>query len=167
MGIDVIKRIVLFVVLLVMQALVLNHVHLFDCAIPLLYVYLVLLFPRNFPKWALLLWSFALGLCADTFTNTPGLAAASATLMGMAQPFVLEFFVPRDSADDLEPGMRSLGMASFIYYTVILVLLFCLAFFSLEAFSFFNWQQWLLNVGSSTVLTVVLILVIENVRKSW
>jgi rod shape-determining protein MreD len=165
MGIDLFKRILFFAILLVAQALVLNHVHLFDCAIPLLYVYLVLLFPRNFPKWAILLWSFALGLGVDTFTNTPGLAAASMTLLGAIQPYMFEAFVPRDSAEDLEPGMRSLGFSSFALYALALVFIYCLAYFSLEAFNFFNWQQWLLCIGCSTALTLLLILVIENIRK--
>ena len=79
MALDLLKRLLFFAILLVAQALVLNHIHLFNCATPLLYVYLVLLFPRNFPKWAILLWSFALGLCVDSFTNTPGVAAGSMT----------------------------------------------------------------------------------------
>ena len=39
MAIDLIKRITLFVSLCLVQALVLNQIHLFDCATPLLYVY--------------------------------------------------------------------------------------------------------------------------------
>jgi len=165
MGVGLIKRIVLFAVLLVVQALVLNHIHLFNCATPLLYVYLVLLFPRNFPKWAILLWSFALGLCVDTFSNTPGVAAGSMTLIGAIQPYLFEVFVPRDSAEDLEPGMRTVGVASFSYYTIIMVFIYCGAFFTLETFNFFNWAQWLMNIGGSMALTVVMILVIENIRR--
>ena len=98
MALDLFKRLLFFAVLLVVQALVLNHIHLFNCATPLLYVYLVLLFPRNFPKWAILLWSFALGLCVDTFTNTPGVAAGAMTLIGVLQPYIFEPFIPRDGA---------------------------------------------------------------------
>lgn len=61
--------------------------------------------------------------------------------------------------------MRSLGVSKFIFYTIILVFLYTLAFFSLEAFNFFNWMQWLLCISTSTLLTVVLILVIENLRR--
>ena len=61
--------------------------------------------------------------------------------------------------------MRSLGVSKFIFYTIILVFLYTLAFFSLEAFNFFNWLQWLLCISTSTLLTVVLILVIENLRR--
>ena len=70
MSIDQVKRIVLFVILVLVQGLVLNHIHLFDCATPLLYIILVIHFRRNQPRWSALLWSFALGLCVDVFANT-------------------------------------------------------------------------------------------------
>ena len=165
MSTDFLKRLGLFFVFLLSQAVLLGRIHLFNCATPLLYVYLVLLFPRNFPKWAILLWSFALGLCVDSFTNTPGVAAGSMTLIGALQPYIFEPFIPRDSAEDLEPGMRTLGVTSFVYYTIIMVLIYCLAYFTLETFNFFNWIQWLMSIGGSTILTVVLILVIENIRR--
>ena len=162
---DLINRIVTFLVFLVVQVLVLNHIHLFGVATPLLYVYFVLLFRRNHPKCAILMWSFFLGLCIDVFSNTPGVAAGSMTLVALFQPYVLEPFLTRDSEDNLKPGMRSLGVSKFIFYTIILVFLYTLAFFSLEAFNFFNWMQWLLCISTSTLLTVVLILVIENLRR--
>ena len=163
---DLIQRIVAFVVLVVVQALVLNHIHLFGVATPLFYVYFVLLFRRNHPKWIILLTSFLLGLCIDVFSNTPGLAAASTTFLAVLQPYILEPFIPRDSEENLKPGMRTLGIGRFIYYTVFMVFLYNLVFFSLEAFTFFNWLQWLLSIGGSTLLTVVLILVVENLRRS-
>ena len=152
MNIDLLRSILLFAVLLIVQALVLNHIHLFDCATPLLYVYLALLFRRNYP-------------CVDVFSNTPGVGAASMTFLGLIQPYLLALFVPRDSPDDLAPSMRSLGVTKFIYYTIISVFIYCIVFFTLETFNFFNWMQWLLCIGGSTVITVVLILVIENLRK--
>lgn len=165
MGIDLIKRILIFLVICLAQVLVLNHIHLLGCATPLLYIYIVLLFKRNYPKWAILLWCFAIGLCIDTFSNTPGIGAASMTLLGLLQPYILEPFIPRDSEENLEPGMKSLGVSSFVYYTIICVFIYNTTFFSLEAFNFYNWQQWLAYIAGSTILTSILILVIENLRR--
>ena len=114
---------------------------------------------------ARLLWSFFLGIFIDMFSNTPGVAASSATFIGLLQPYLLNLFSPRDSSDDMMPTMKSLGVARYVYYTIICVFIFNLLFFTVEMFSFFNWLQWALNICGSTVLTVVLILVIENVRK--
>ena len=164
MNLNFIRNIVFFIILLVVQVLVLNHIRLFGCATPLLYTYLVLPMQRNQAKWATLVWCFALGLAVDIFANTPGVAAASMTLAALVQPYLLELFVPRDSADDLTPSFRTLGVSKFVSYTIILVLISCLSFFTLEAFNLYNWTQWLMSIVGSTALTVVLILVIENVR---
>ncbi len=151
-------------VFVVMQAMILGRIHLFNIATPLLYIYFVAMIPRNYPKWATLLWSFALGLAVDTFANTPGVAAASMTLAGLIQPYLLELFVPRDSASDLCPSMRTMGVAKFTYYIVILTVVYCLVFFLLDAFSFAWIVEWALCVVSSSALTLLLIITIESFR---
>ncbi len=165
MNIEVIRHFFTFLILCLVQALVLNHINLLGCATPLLYVYFIMLFRRNFPKWAILLWSFFIGLCIDVFSNTPGVAAASSTFLGLLQPYLLNLFIQRDSPDDMLPTMKSLGVAKYVYYTIICVFTYNVIFFTIESFNFFNWLQWLMDIGGSTVLTVILILVIENVRK--
>lgn len=165
MKIEVIRHFFTFIILCIVQVLVLNHIELFGCATPFLYVYFIMLFRRGFPRWAVLFWSFFLGIFIDMFSNTPGVAASSATFIGLLQPYLLNLFAPRDSSDDMMPTMKSLGVARYVYYTIICVFIFNLLFFTVEMFSFFNWLQWALNICGSTVLTVVLILVIENVRK--
>ena len=161
---DILKRAVLFIVFALAQAVVLGRIHLFGCATPLLYVYFVISFERNYPKWAILLWSFLLGLLIDTFSNTPGLTAASLTLVAVVQPYYLELFVPRDSVDNLKPSMATIGPLKYSYYVCTLVLLYCLIFYSLELFNFFNWMEWLMCVGGSTVVTLILIFTFEIAR---
>lgn len=165
MSIDLMKRLGIFVVLVLVQGLVFNHIHLFNCATPLLYIIMVLHFRRNHPRWAVLLWCFMMGLCIDVFANTPGVAAASMTLVGLLQPYLFELFVPRDSADGLEPSVRTIGMGSYFLYVLIIVLVYNLLFFTLETFNFFNWMQWLMCIVGSTVITMVMVMAIEGFRK--
>jgi rod shape-determining protein MreD len=165
MNIDFLRRLLLFLVLLLVQALVLNHIHLFGCATPLLYVYFVISFPRGYPKWGILLWSFFMGLGVDMFSNTPGVAASSLTLLGLLQPYLLELFTTRDSDEDLQPSIYAMGMARYTYYALLLTFAYCLVFFTVETFSFFNWLQWLLSIVFSSLLTFLLVLVIDNFRK--
>ena len=166
MNIGILKGIGGFGLLLLAQALVFNRIHLFDCATPLLYVYIATLFRRDFPRWLILVACFLMGLCVDIFSNTPGLAAASMTFIGLLQPYLLMLFLPRKSVEDLDlaPSMRSLGMERFIWYAVIIVFLYCLVFFALEAFDFDNWLHWIMNVGGSFAITSVLLLTIEFFR---
>lgn len=165
MALGFVSRIFMFVALCLTQVLVFNHVHLFHCATPFIYIYMVLLFPHNYPRWAALLWSFAMGLTVDTFSNTPGVAAASLTLVGVIQPYFYSLFVQRDAPEDISPSISTMGFAKFTFFVFVLVLVYCTAFFSLEAFSFFNWLLWLECIGGSTLLTVILIVAIESVRK--
>ena len=161
MSIELLKRALLFVVFVLAQALVLGRVHLFHCATPLLYVYFVTMFPRNYPKWGVLTWAFAMGLTIDIFSNTPGLAAASLTAIAAIQPYFYELFVPRDSAESLEPSLVNLGPTKYSYYIVILVTLYCLLFFTLEMFSFDNLMEWLMCVTGSALITLALIFTFE------
>ena len=165
MAIDTLRRLLLVCVLCLAQALVLNHIRLLGCATPLLYVYMVLAFPLGYPKWALLLWCFGLGLAVDAFTNTPGVASASLTLLGAVQPYFFALFVQRDAPEDLRPSVASIGRLKFSFYVSALVVLYCLVFFLLEMFSFFHWLRWLECAGGSALLTIVLVLAIESVRK--
>lgn len=159
-----VERLILFVILFLVQVLVLNHVFLFQVATPLLYVFFAITFRRGTPKWMILLWSFALGLLIDIFSNTPGLAAGCMTLIGFVQPYLLEPLVPRDSAENLKVSAATLGVNKFATLCVILVTFYCLLFFGLEAFTFFDWQSWLLRAGSSALVTLVLMIAVESIR---
>ena len=159
-----VNRLVMFVVLLVVQVLVLNHVWLLNVATPLLYVYFAITFPRNTEKGEVLGWCFFLGLLIDIFSNTPGLAAGTLTLIGMTQTYLVELFVPRDSVENLEVSAATLGWGKFSMLSGILILVYCLLFFILEAFNFFDWQLWILRAVCSAVLTLLLMLAIESVR---
>lgn len=161
---SIINRLIMFVALLLVQVLILNRVWLFNVATPLLYVYFVISFPRNSAKGEILAWSFFLGLMVDLFSNTPGMASGTMTLVALLQPYLLELYVPRDSAENMEVTSATLGWTKFLTFCTILTLLYCLVFFILEAFNFFEWQLWLLRAVCSTVLTMVLILAIDSVR---
>ena len=165
MNIDFLKRLLWFTVLVMVQVFVLNHIHLFAIATPLLYIYFILLFPRNYPQWAIMLWAFIMGLTIDVFTNTPGITAGSLTLLAALQPFILHLFIPRDSSENFQAGLDTLSVPQYTWYVFILTIIYSFIFFSLEMFSFFNVVEWLQCIGGSTLLTLVLILVVENLRR--
>ena len=165
MTIEILKRILLFAILCLVQVLVLNHIRLFACATPLLYVYFVLKMDRDSSRWGIMLWGLALGLTIDIFSNTPGLAAGTMTLLAFLQPALLSLFTQRETDDNLHPAMKTMGSGKFIYYTTLCVLLYCTVFFTLEAFNFFNLLQWVKNIIGSTILTTVLILCVENLNR--
>ena len=159
-----IERVIMFVVLLLVQVLILNNIHLFQVATPLLYLFFVITFRRGMPKWIILTYSFLLGLLLDIFTNTPGLAAGTMTLIAVIQPYLLETLTPRDSAENMRVSVSTMGFSKFVTFSAILVGIYCVVFFALEAFNFFDWQMWLLRAVSSALLTLLFVLAIESVR---
>ena len=161
---DILKRVLWFFLFVLAQVFVFGRIHLFHYATPLFYVYFVALFPRNYPKWSILVWSFLLGLVIDTFSNTPGLSSFSLTLIAAIQPYVFEIFVSREAAENLEPSAKAIGPLKYSAYISMLVFLYCVVFYTLEIFSFFNWEQWIVCVIGSTVLTLLLIATIEYTR---
>lgn len=165
MLINALHRLLLLVVLCLAQALVFNRIQIFNCATPLVYVYFAIIVPRGYPKWSALLWAFFMGLSVDMFNNTPGMASASMTLVAALQPYLLELFLPRDAEDNINASAAALGKANFALLASILVLIYCVVFFSLEAFSFFNWQHWLSCIGGSALLTLAMMFTFESVRK--
>ena len=161
---EYVERLIMALSLFLAQVLIMNHIHLFQVATPLIYIFFVVTFRRNTPKWIILTSSFVLGLLVDIFSNTPGLAAGSMTFIAMIQPYLMEMFTPRDSAENLEVSISTLGIGKFMIFSAVLLVVYCLVFFALEAFSFFNWQYWLACAGASSLLTFALMMAIESVR---
>lgn len=106
-----------------------------------------------------------MGLSVDMFANTPGLAAASMTLIGFIQPYILGLYLSEEDNADLMPGFSTLGTTKFATYAFILVTIYCIVFFSLEAFTGARWMDWLISIAGSLVLTLTFIFTIDSVRR--
>ena len=162
---DFIRLPLLFAALCALQVFVFNHVKLFGVAMPLFYVYFVIAMRKGMAKWAMLVWAFVMGITLDIFANTPGVCAASLTLAAMAQPSLLELFVTREGDSDFIPSRLAMGKKPFFNYVALFVVAYCMVFFTLEMFSFFNFLKWLECVLGSTVLTVALIMAVDSLRR--
>lgn len=165
MAIVFFKRLGWFWLLVFIQVLVLNHIHLMGYAMPFLYVYLILILNINISRSVLLLWGFFLGLAVDIFSNTPGMNAAATTFLAFMRPSLLTLFAPRDCAEDMEPGIRSMGFWLFFRYVLVGVALHQTVLLSIESFSFFDLGFLILEILSSVILTTCCVMAIEGVRK--
>lgn len=164
MTIDIIRRFILMAILVLIQALVLNRIHLFGYATPLLYLYFVISYRRNLPYWAGLTLAFVLGILMDSFTNTPGVASFSLTLVAFLQPKVLSLYLDEETEEDFKPSISTMGWTKYVTFAILLSLIFCICYFSLEAFSFYHLEQWGFTLAGSWVFTLIFILVIDFVR---
>ena len=62
-----------FVLLVLAQVLVINHIRLGGYVHPYIYLIFVMLLPINMPGWQLLFSGFGIGLVIDLFMGTPGM----------------------------------------------------------------------------------------------
>lgn len=137
-----------------LQVFVFNRIHLWGCITPMVAVYIVTLFPKNTSRNLLLIWAFCLGVALDFFSTTPGVASASLTATAFLQPWLLNRITTKDAPEDLVAGRLSLGGWRYFQYLLLITFFHHVLFFVLEAFSFFHYQDLLLSIGGSWLLTV-------------
>lgn len=155
-----------FVLLILLQATVFNHVHILGYATPLPYVYFLLLLSSDTPRWCFILLGFTMGLIIDLFSNTPGMAAASLCAVALFAPPLMRLSTPIDKDEDtITPSARTMKWGGFLQYALILSFLHCTLFFSIEAFTLRHWQTLLINIVGSTALTLLCIIAFELLRR--
>jgi rod shape-determining protein MreD len=159
---EILRHILRFIVLILVQGLILKNVEPLPGLNPFLYVLFILLLPIELPAWIGLLIAFVTGWCVDLFYGTPGMHTATCTFIGFLRPAVLRFMAPRDGYESgNQPTMQDMGRAWFLTYTIILVFSHHFILFFLEMFSFREFFSTLLRIIMSSAATVLLIIVTQ------
>lgn len=160
-----IKRIQWFILLTLLQALVLNHVHIGPYATPFLYIYFILKFNSGTDIKPLLLWSFFLGFTIDMLGNTPGLNASASVLTAFCRPRLLRILSTRDISENFEPGIRVMGAGPFFRYATAMTLIHTAMLNTIDFFSFVNPGTLAVKILTDTLITLVCVLCIDSVRR--
>ncbi|NBH92128.1 rod shape-determining protein MreD [Muribaculaceae bacterium Isolate-039 (Harlan)] len=150
-------------ILVLAQVIVFNHICLFNVAVPLVFIYLLVRLPITLSVNWMLTIGFFLGLIVDIFSDTYGMNTLACTIEAMMRKPILRLYVPRE--EDLtrpEPSMYSLGTATYLKYLLTLTLLYCSLIFLIEAFTFFNPVRLLLRIVFSTILSMALMIGIDS-----
>jgi hypothetical protein len=149
----------LFVVLVLVQVLILNNIQISGLINPYIYILFVLLLPFNIQGYLLLGFSFLIGITIDIFGNTPGIHAGATVLLGFIRPGLASLISSRELIEKgTTPNMAQLGVASFIKYVVISVLIHHLVLFFAETFSFSDILETILRWILSSLISILLIL---------
>ena len=157
-------RIRQIMIILALQVLVFDYIHLWGYATPLLGVMVVVYSPLSDNRVTNLVMSFLAGIVMDMFTNSPGVAAASMTLASFVQHPLLEMMVPKDSDENMLPSWHTMGMSSYSAYLAIMLAVYHVAYFVLEVFSFINPVDMIISIVSSYVLSFILAMSFELFR---
>lgn len=160
-AVDIIRDILLFVVLVLLQVLVLSRVYLFNIAVPFLYVLFIIKQPIGRNRFYVILSAFLLGITIDIFLNTPGVNAAAATIVATLRPLFLYLFYPKNEADSMVPGVKN-NTKLFIRYSVAMVLTHHTLLFLLDAMTVFDLKMAVIRIASSTLLTLILLIAVDS-----
>ncbi|MFV0378889.1 MAG: rod shape-determining protein MreD [Mangrovibacterium sp.] len=158
------KYAAIWVVLVLVQVLLLNHIQISGFINPYLYILFILILPFNTPKYLLLVLGFLLGLNIDIFSNTIGIHAAATTFLAFIRPSVINLISSRDVLEtNTVPRISTLGISWFLRYTIILVVSHHLFLFFVEVFTFHGVLYTLLRALISSFFTIVLVILSQYI----
>lgn len=157
----------LFLVLVPAQAVFFNNLVLFNVAVPLVFIYIIITLPVTYSPSLAMTIGFLTGLAIDILSDTPGVNALSCTILAFVRRPVFNLYVSSDNdLADQRPSLRTMGTAAFLKYALTMVVVYCTMVFSIEALQVFNLRLYLLRVGCSSVFTFIIIYAIACLTRS-
>lgn len=169
MGRTVITNIILFIVLVLAQVLICNHLILFGVAIPFVFIYFILALPMGISQNWLITLSFLIGFTVDIFSDTPGVNSLACTILAVLRNPVFYVYVPRDDKTKvMHPNISGLGWPVYCKYLMTMSFIFCFLTFCIEYFSFAHVKDILLLTLCSGIYTFAVNLAVASLadRKS-
>jgi len=152
-----IKYIVMFVVLVLVQVLIFNQVQFSGFFNPYVYILFIILLPLSTPRYAVLILGFILGLVIDIFSNSLGVHSAATVFIAYLRPVIIRLISNREDDKSDYPGLHQNKLIWFVSYVVIMVVLHHLLLFYLEVYTFANFFNTLYRVILSSVFTIIII----------
>ena len=153
-----------FIGLVIFQVLLFNNIQIVNVINPFLYIYFIIALPIHIHRISLIMIGFVLGLFIDIFSNTWGIHAMATTLIAYLRPYILRLVSTQEEQDRIMPRFRTMGM-NYLKYIVLVIFIHHLMLFWLEAFSLSYFWLVLVKALVSSLITFVLVLTLEKIRK--
>ncbi len=161
---SLISNILRFILFIMVQAMVLNHVPpLHQYVVPYLYYLFILWLPFSINRVVLLLTAFAFGLTLDYFTGTLGLHTAPCVLIAYLRPFLLGLIISQESKEIsyTEPSNRGMGFTLYALYIALLTFIHHAYLVFIEWLQFGDIVYFLGKTLSTTAVSLLLVLITE------
>ena len=161
---DLVKNIFRYSIFILVQVFILNKIpHLHRFIVPYLYFLFILWLPFTTSRMALLTIAFGTGLTLDYFELTPGLHAAACVLIAYVRPFIINLLIVKETTEINfhEPSPRGMGWAPYMVYAFVLTFLHHLYMTLLQWLQFGTFLDFLIKVGATTAISMLLILTVE------
>ncbi|MDE7381676.1 MAG: rod shape-determining protein MreD, partial [Muribaculaceae bacterium] len=128
---------VIFIILVLLQVLICNHIALFNVAIPFLFIFFIIRLPLGLGTNWLYTLSFFLGFFIDIFSDTLGVNSLASVLLASVKKPVFYAYIPRDDKTvNVMPCLATLGWIIYTKYLITMTTIFSFLVFSIEFFSF-------------------------------
>ena len=155
---------ILFFLLVFLQVLLFDNIHLFGFATPLLYIFFLIKLPVRMNRNLVMFLSALLGLVLDVFGNTLGLTMLVMVISGFLRYYLIKLFTPRDFVDDCIPSFDAFGKYLFLRYAGLISLIHITLLYLIESLTFFNPVLLFLRIVSSFTITFILIFAFESIN---
>lgn len=160
---SVFSYILLFVILVLVQALLMNHIVLFSSAVCFIFIYFLIKLPLGLSANLLLTLGFILGLSVDMLSDTPGLNALCCTILAsLKRPVFFAYEQHDDQKRNISPSIGTMGFFNFCKYTFSMAAIFCLLEFFVEFINFTDILGILIKAGASTLFTFLVMIAIDS-----
>jgi len=152
-----VKYVVMFFSLVLVQVLIFNQVQFSGFFNPYVYLLFIILLPLSTPRYAVLILAFVLGLIIDIFSNSLGVHSAATVFAAYLRPLVIRIISNREDDKSDYPGLNQNKLAWFINYVLIMVVLHHTVLFYLEVYTFANFLNTLYRVILSSLFSIIII----------
>lgn len=150
------------ILLVLLQVLLFNHLHLFDAINPMIYLLFFMIYPFENSQTLLIGLSFLLGFLIDFLSQTGGAHTIATLTSGFLRPLIIRntFGVTIETPQSFFSDIRKLNQSLFI---IVLVAIHHFIYFIL---AYFSWNSLGL-ILKNTFLTMIFSLILMGVALSF
>jgi hypothetical protein len=154
-----IKYFFLFVLILLAQVFVFDHISGIVMISPFIFLYAVLIIPQ-LQGWLYLLLAMGMGLTYDVFALSPGIYGAACLLLAYVRDPLIKAFKD-DETDFYSAHITYLGLGRFFFFSLIVSFGFHALAELLKVFTFDNFTNTLQRIMLNTVTSAVLMYLLD------
>ncbi|WP_346881018.1 rod shape-determining protein MreD [uncultured Algibacter sp.] len=144
-----------FIVLILLQVLILNHINFLGYINPYIYIIFIALFPVRNKRVLFIILSFLIGLIIDLFLDTGGIHAGASVCIAYVRPVVLKSSFGT-IYDHQTVRFNSVDFGAKLTYFTLLTVLHHIILFSFEIFSISKIILILQKTLFSSIFTILL-----------
>ncbi|OBX25442.1 rod shape-determining protein MreD [Gelidibacter algens] len=148
-----------FVVLILVQVLIFNHINFMGYINPYIYILFIILFPVNNNRTLFVFLAFLLGFCVDVFSDSGGIHAAACVTLAFIRPVFLKFSFGM-VYDYQSIKFSQTDFSSRLIYFSALIFIHHFIMYSLEIFNISKIILILQKTLFSSIFTILLCLII-------